>query len=172
MTSWVREYKLNFEQVFSIVQDFHMHKNLKKANTLNLKSFKINSDLDDRKNILKHGLRSYTDLCDKRVEIYRILGNSFKRDVIDKYRQKGSSLYAIHLSQYEQRMKVHDERFVTIHSIIMNDSDRTFCQCRYFKEQICNNDATLLNVYKRKMIDVLQAFSVKNIKVGYCQGLN
>lgn len=84
MTSWVREYKLNFEQVFSIVQAFHMHKNLKKANALSLKSFRVNSDLDDRKNILKHGLRSFKDLSDKREEIYRILGNNFKRDVIDK----------------------------------------------------------------------------------------
>lgn len=149
-----------------------MHKNLKKANALSLKSFKVNSDLDDRKNILKHGLRSFKDLGGKREEIYRILGNNFKRDVIDKYKQKGSSLYAIHLSQYEQRISVNDERFINIHSIIMNDSERTFCQCTHFKQVICNNDPVLLNSYKRKMIDVLQAFSVKNIKVGYCQGLN
>lgn len=75
MISWVREYKLNFEQVFSIVQSFHTHVLNKKSNPLSLKSFKINSELDERKYILKYGLRSIKDINDKREEIYRILGN-------------------------------------------------------------------------------------------------
>lgn len=42
---------------------------------------------------------------------------------------KGLSLFNMNLMEYEQRIVVNDDRYVTINSIINNDSERTFCQC-------------------------------------------